>query len=163
MAALLDVINNRFIKSYYYSIIVFILLIIFSVASYYAYNWYYLPTKNKQNEFKDVANVNTRHTEIVIQMYTVDWCPHCKKALPEWKHFCNQYNNKVINNYVIHCAEDGIDCTDDTDPDVKYLVSKNKIESYPTVIMVKDNKRYDYDAKITKENLSNFVLSVTND
>ena len=161
MPTLLEVINNRFIKSYYYTIIIIILLIIFSIASYYAYKLYYLPTLTAKNDFKDVANDNTRHKEIVIQMYTVDWCPHCKKALPEWKAFCNQYNNKVIKNYVIRCDESGMDCTDDTNPDIMYILKKNKIESYPTVIMVKDDKRYDYEAKITKENLTSFVLSVT--
>ena len=163
MATLLNVINNHFIKSHYYSFIIIILIIIFAITSYYAYKWYYLPTLNTENDFKDVANVNKRHNEIVIQMFTVDWCPHCKKALPEWESFCNNYNNKVINNYVIHCDKSGLDCTDENDTDIQLIIKKNKIESYPTVILIKNSKRYDFDAKITMENLSKFVLSVAND
>jgi thiol-disulfide isomerase/thioredoxin len=161
MPTLLNVINNHFIKSHYNSIIILILFIIFSITSYYAYKWYYIPTINTTNDFKDVANANRRHKEVIITIYTVDWCPHCTKAKPEWEEFSQKYNDKVINNYVIKCNQ--LDCTNDELTEIKTIIEKNNIESYPTVIMLKDNKRYDFDAKITTENLSKFVNSIVNE
>lgn len=165
MPTLLNVINNHFIKSHYYSIVILILFIIFSITSYYAYKWYYIPTLNTTNDFKDVANANRRHKEVIIKIYTVDWCPHCTKAKPEWKGFSDKYNDKVINNYVIKCSEQN--CTESPIPEINNeintIIEKNNIESYPTVIMLKDNKRYDFDAKITTENLSKFVNSIVNE
>ena len=161
MPTLLNVINNHFIKSQYYGIIILILLIIFSIASYYAYTWYYLPTLNTKNDFKDVANANTRHKEVIVQIFTVDWCPHCNKAGPEWDSFYDGYNNKVINNYSISCIKHN--CTDESDTNIAHIIEKYNIQSYPTVIMIKDNKRYDFDAKITKGNLSKFVNTILNE
>ena len=35
-----------------------------------------------------------------------------------------------------------------------------KIEGFPTIKLLKDNKVYDFDAKPTKDNLNNFINTV---
>ena len=99
--------------------------------------------------------------ELNVLMFHVDWCPHCKKALPEWVAFCNEYNNKVVNNYKITCDKQGTNCTDDDSAEIKKLIAEYNIVSYPTVVLIKDNKRYDFDAKITKHTLEQFINSVS--
>jgi len=94
-------------------------------------------------------------------LFHVDWCPHCHKALPEWQSFCDEYNNKNVNGYLIRCERNGTNCTDENDPKIAAIINENKIESYPTVILLKNDKRYDFDAKITRNSLEQFVQSVT--
>jgi thiol-disulfide isomerase/thioredoxin len=96
-----------------------------------------------------------------FMFFYATWCPHCKKALPEWYPFCDQYNNKKVNGYTIKCNRDGTNCTKDDDPKIASIVSQYKIESYPTIIIMREGKRYDFDAKITKSALEQFVESVT--
>jgi hypothetical protein len=43
---------------------------------------------------------------------------------------------------------------------ISELIKKFKIDSYPTIKLVKDDLIIDYDAKVTTDNLSQFVNSV---
>jgi len=162
MANLVDYISGK-IRPYTRYIIIVLVLLLFIVVSFYVLNQY---SKNKLNEskkFKDVANNGSRQNEIEVMMFHVDWCPHCKKALPEWYPFCDQYNNTNVNGYLIKCSREGNNCTNDNDQQIASMIKEYKIESYPTVIIVKDDKRYDFDAKITKSALEQFVQSVTSE
>jgi thiol-disulfide isomerase/thioredoxin len=160
MANLVDYLTSK-IKPYTFYITIFVVALIFIIISIYVYRQYYNSTKDSSKLFKDVANNGAVKSQIDIMLFHVDWCPHCHKALPEWQSFCDEYNNKIVNGYQIQCERDGINCTDETDPKVAAIINENKIESYPTVILFKDNKRYDFDAKITRNSLEQFVQSVT--
>ena len=162
MSALLNLLYFRF-KRYlpmFYSILFFLLVII---VCYYVYKNVYLP-KNKNRKFQDVANSKPVQGGITIFMFHVDWCPHCKKALPEWKMFSDQYNGTTLNGYQIECKE--VDCTKSDDPNIKNMLDKYELKQYPTIIAMvpsssgKD-KRVDYDAKVKKDYLDKFVVSVT--
>ena len=133
------------------------------VICYYVYNNIYLP-KIGNSVFNDVANANTTGRTIMIFMFHVDWCPHCKKALPEWNMFSDQYNGKSLNGYQIDCKE--VDCTNTDDPNVKNLVDKYSLKQYPTILAILPSAngketRVDYDAKVKKEYLDKFVASLT--
>ena len=150
MANLIDVIK-KYIRPYYYYIIIVITIIVFSALAYYWYNQY----KPKMNDrFKDVANMNRRNKEAIVYMFHVDWCPHCKKAMPEWTAFKNQYDGLEINGYVIKCID--IDCTNEKS-DVKSAMNKYKITSFPTVKLIKEEQTIDFDSKITRTSLGTFV------
>jgi thiol-disulfide isomerase/thioredoxin len=88
----------------------------------------------------------------------VEWCPHCKKADPEWATFSKQFNDKVIKGYTIKCIDN--DCTNDEDDSVADLLKRYNIDSFPTVKMEKDGNMIDFDAKITSSALGKFVDSV---
>lgn len=161
MPTLFDVINSKLRVYYSYFLIAFI-IILFVVTTLYLYNTMILPMYKKNNlPFKDVANNNSEGNELSIRMFHVEWCPHCRTALPNWQAFCDKYNNTNVNGYIIKCDRNGYDCTDDEDPKVKATVSDYNITSFPTVILFKDNERYDFDAKITRYSLEQFVQSVT--
>ena len=111
---------------------------------------------------QNMMSSSTHETKPVeIFFFNVDWCPHCKSAKPEWQAFSDEYNGKNVNGYVISCSDKN--CTDEADPQTTYLINEYKIESYPTVKMWKENKQIEFDAKITKSALKQFVESVTHD
>lgn len=160
MANLVDYISGK-LRPYSRYITFSIIFIIFILISIYVLVNFVNKKDDEAQKFKDVANTGNRQNEIEVMMFHVDWCPHCKKALPEWYPFCDQYNNKKVNGYTIKCSRDGTNCTKDDDPKIESIVSQYKIESYPTIIIMREGKRYDFDAKITKSALEQFVESVT--
>jgi len=146
----------------FYSILFFLLVI---TVCYYVYKNVYLPRSNNR-KFQDVANSKPVQGEITIFMFHVDWCPHCKKALPEWQMFSDQYNGTTLNGYQIECKE--VDCTKSDDPNIKSMLDKYELKQYPTIIAMvpsssgKD-KRVDYDAKVKKDYLDKFIVSITSE
>lgn len=151
------------IKQYNNYILVASIIIIFIAISVYAYLNFYNTLNSKEAQFKDVANNGINNGEIDIMMFHVDWCPYCKKALPDWQAFCDTTNTVNINGFVIRCDRNGTDCTNDAnDPKIAAIIKEYKIESYPTVIILKNNKRYEFDAKVTKNALDQFVSTVAN-
>ena len=163
----------------FYRVGIIVLILIFSSVAYYAYNAYY--KKPKENKTKDIANMNDRSGIIEIYFFHVDWCPHCQTAKPEWTNFNDKYNNTTINGYKIQCID--IDCTEDsgdtnagvdkmsndkfselninTPEQINELIRKYKIDSYPTIKMVKDSDIIDFDSKITTSSLTKFVDTMT--
>jgi len=130
---------------------------------YYVYSYIYVP-KVIEKPFQDVANANPSGRVISIFLYTVEWCPHCKKAMPEWQMFSDQYNSTSLNGYQIDCRV--IDCTNTDDPIVKGLVSKYGVKQYPTVFATMQGvngkeTRVDYEASVKKPYLDKFVTSLT--
>lgn len=140
---------------------IIIIVIIFIFASIYGYNHFYLPWLSSKR-YSDVANTNPSASgnggDVTIYFFSVDWCPHCKTALPEWQNFSHNYDGKEINGYVISCIH--IDCSIDTDPKIIEYMETYKIQGYPTIKMVKENKIIDFDAKVTSTALESFVSNM---
>jgi thiol-disulfide isomerase/thioredoxin len=150
MAGIVEVVT-KLIRPYYYHIIGFVIFAIFLYIGVRAYN----NINNKQkNKFSDVANANRRNREAIVYFFHVDWCPHCKKALPEWKNFVSKYNGKEINGYVIKPVD--IDCTKETG-DVTELINRYNIDSYPTIKLIREDTTIDFESKITSNTLEKFV------
>lgn len=162
MVKFLDYISNR-LRPYSFYITAIIVSIIFIIVSYYAVTSIMKKKIGSEAEFSDVANNGTNVGETDIKFFYVDWCPYCKKALPDWQSFCDEYNGKKVNRYIINCDRNGTNCTDENDPEVKANMEKYDIKSFPTVILFKDNKKYEFDAKVTKNALEQFVMTVTKD
>jgi thiol-disulfide isomerase/thioredoxin len=138
-----------------------ILLVIFIAAGYYGYTSFYLPWLSSKR-YSDVANTDPTSTgnggDVTIYFFSADWCPHCKHALPEWENFSQNYSGKEVNGYTIRCVN--INCTDDKDTKVVGYIQEYKIEGYPTIKMVKDNKVIEFDAKVTNTALETFVKNM---
>jgi len=160
MANLVDYISGK-ILPYSRYIIFFMLFLIFISLGIYGLIQFVNRKVDESQKFNDSANIGNNGNPIEVMMFHVDWCPYCKKALPEWQPFCDQYNNKLINGYTIKCDRNGTNCTDDMDPVIKNIIDKYNIQSYPTIVLIKEGKRYDYDARVTKSALEQFIQSVT--
>ena len=85
-------------------------------------------------------------------MFKVDWCPHCKKALPEFQSVQNEYEGKTINGYKLQLV-----VVDGEDPANESLVNNFNVQGYPTVVLTKDGKNIEYDAKVEKSTLQQFI------
>lgn len=147
---ILNVLYGDYIKPFQRPIVMLILFIIFSIAGYYGYLMYVKSTiENLQSE--NIANANRRISDVYIKSFFADWCPHCKKAKPEWEKFASEYDGKEMGYYKIHCET--VDCTDGDNRQIQ----EYSIDGYPTVLMTKNNERVNYDARITEDNLKQFV------
>jgi len=160
MAGFVEVVT-KFFRPYKLIILVIFILIIFIIVGVYGYRSFY-SVPEKTRDFKDVANANRRNPQIQIYLFWADWCPHCKKAKPEWVAFSQEYNGKIVNNYEIQTTD--IDCSDPNgqDPQVQNMLAEYRVNSYPTIIALKDSQVVGFDAKITKSSLDQFVESLTN-
>ena len=133
-----------------------IVLLIMAIA--YVYKKYMTPKLNVEyepnKEFIDKGDSN----EAEIIMFTVDWCPYCKKAMPIWKEFKEEYSGKVINGYKLNF--DTVNCTDEKDNNVAEMLEKYSIEGYPTIKLLKDNEVITFDAKPERATLEKFLQTV---
>ena len=159
MTNLISVVT-KYIKPYYTRIIMIISLIIFSYFAYYGYKKFYGGKyKESMHGGMDVANANRRNPVVVVYFFHADWCPHCKKAQPEWDKFMANYDGKEKHGHEIQCVD--VNCTKET-PDIKDLLTEYNIESYPTVKMVKDGKTIEFDSKIKETTLEKFIDTMLN-
>jgi thiol-disulfide isomerase/thioredoxin len=85
-------------------------------------------------------------------MFKVDWCPHCKKAAPQFQAVENEYNGKVVNGYKLNFI-----VIDGEDPANETMVNDHKVQGYPTIVLTKDGKNIEYDAKVDEPTLKKFI------
>ena len=76
-----------------------------------------------------------------LMFFYVDWCPHCTKAKPE----VEKLNNNNVNVKLVNCDKE------------KELANQYNIRAYPTVILKKGNDRIEYNNRVTKDLLEEFV------
>lgn len=140
--------------------LVFILATIVALimAIAYVYKKYMTPKLNVEyepnKEFIDKGDSN----EAEIIMFTVDWCPYCKKAMPIWKEFKEEYSGKVINGYKLNFET--VNCTDEKDNNVVEMLEKYNIDGYPTIKLLKEDEVITFDAKPERASLEKFLQTV---
>ena len=147
----INLLYNDYIKPKKRILLVLFLVVIFIIASYYAYKMFATPVFENAVGGKDVANANTRSGDVQVYFFYANWCPHCKKAKPEWDSFAKTYNGKTVGNVTVQTTT--VDCTDGTSP----MIQKYQINGYPTVFAIKDGNRIDFDSKITESTLNKFI------
>lgn len=136
---------------------ILLVIIFFLIVAGYVYNKYVTPMVDKQfianNEFhNDDDEPSGNVPEVELIMFTVEWCPHSKKAIPIWNQLKEEYGGKTYNGYkIIFQQFDG-----EENPD---LADKYKVEGYPTIKLLKGNQVIEYDAKPSLEHLKEFLNS----
>lgn len=156
MASFVNLLITQYLNPRKMYIWCFLLVCLLLSGVYYVYN---------NNTVLSKTNIpNNGSTENVqILYFTVDWCPHCKKAKTPWNDFKNGYNNKKIKNTTVQCIEYNVTEKTETDADFqKYktaqaMTEKYKIDSFPTIKMVRGTQIIDFDAKISTFALEKFV------
>ncbi len=88
----------------------------------------------------------------LILFYTT-WCPHCKSTLELWNTLKkkNKYNKYIITFTEIDCDKDSA------------IAAKYTIEEYPTIILIKDDKKYTYEANLSEVTLDLFINTIMNE
>lgn len=151
MTSIVEILYENYLQPYKHQLLFFFIFILFVVIGYYSYKWFAKPVIENQ-ETKNMANYNGRLSEARLMLFTADWCPHCKKAKPEWENFTKTNDGMEIGNYKI--VTESVDCTEGDDP----RIQQYGIDGYPTLILVKDqDQRINFDAKITEDNMNGFI------
>ena len=140
------------------TIAIYLFLIGALLFSYFIYHYFYTPKYTNPAKKGKVAKAGSAMT---VHFFTADWCPHCRKAKPDIDEFEKEYSNKKINGRTILINR--VDCTDSEAEEVSKQISDFNVTSFPTV-KIKDSKGniFDFDAKLTFDNLKEFVNSVAN-
>jgi thiol-disulfide isomerase/thioredoxin len=138
---------------------ILMVVIIFLCIAIYLYNKYVTPmlepefVSNKEFTDKDDEKENVENVEIII--FTVEWCPHSKKAIPIWNEFKETYPDKTYNGYKLVFTE--INGEENSE-----IADKYKVEGYPTIKLLKGNQIIEYDAKPSLPHLQEFLQSTLN-
>lgn len=134
-------------------LLILVVTSIFIFAAFYTYNTYVIPRLNKQyvsnREFIDEPD---KIDVADIYFFGTTWCPHCKKAKPEWDKFKSNIGENLVNGVKLNFIE--VDCDED-----QSTANKFKVEGYPTIKLVHGNKIIEYDAKPNYDTLMQFVNS----
>ena len=131
-----------------------IFFIILGILVYY----YYSKTNttfNANNEHNTSGLTGEKSAELLF--FFADWCPHCKTAKPIWDDLKSEYQNKTINGYTVLFTE--INCSEET-AEVEKMMNQYNVEGYPTIKLLKDGQVIEYDAKPSKETLTQFLNTV---
>lgn len=136
--------------------LILLAVIFFLFLAGYVYKSYVSPMIKKEfipnDEFPQKQEENKEGEEVLIYIFTVEWCPHSKKALPVWNELKEKYNGKKYNNQLLtFITVDGEENSE--------LADKYKVEGFPTIKLVKGKQVIEYDAKPSKEHLEEFLKS----
>lgn len=147
-------------------------LFLFICLAVYVYQTYVVPKLNPTY----VANteyINEQEAEgkaAKLLYFNVSWCPHCKAANIVWEKVSQSLaqSNNIINGYKIDLDNINCDVADSKeatkDPqaaaEVNHLLSKYKIDGYPTIKLVKGNEVIEYNAKTDYNTLMHFLNTV---
>ena len=126
---------------------------------------YYMQRKNQDalnsNNVVSNSNVVEKFTdneleansgEVVMVLFFVNWCPHCKSVKPTWEKAASELNNTKVNGKNVRFVS--VDCEEKPELGEKY-----NVEGYPTIKLIYKGVTYDYDAKPDKDNLVKFLES----
>ena len=132
--------------------IVILVGILLGIASYFMIRSF---LKRKKDQERRNFIENSEHelynkSEAELYLFSVDWCPHCKDTKLVWDKYTTSYES---SKYEITFIE--VDCDHREN-----LAKEFKIEEYPTIVMVKNGKKYYYDANIKKETLDKFIDTI---
>ena len=136
-------------------IVVIVLFVILAIYYYYKYVSQKLKTSYHVNSEGYTNSGPSKQAELML--FYADWCPHCKTAKPIWNELKTQYQNKTINGYQVLFTE--INCTNEN-AETEQMMNKYNIEGFPTIKLLKDGQIIEYDAKPTKETLTEFLNTV---
>ena len=138
--------NGLFCFIYIMILYVILFLVILGSLIYYLYNKFIKKDKKlfiPNNEF-----IEDKISGELILFYTT-WCPHCKNTIDKW----NLYKEKYKLEHKIGFRQ--VDC--DANPTEASIY---KIESYPTIILRVNDKKYEYDSDFSNETMDKFINTI---
>ena len=135
-------------------IVVVILIALFGAAYYYFVlrKKHMEPFEYSMNREPSSSSDSEKRAELLFFFAT--WCPHCVKAKPEWDAALADVDGKTINGYAVKFK--AIDCTSESAESEK-MIEKYKVEGYPTIKLIKDGQVIEYDAKVSKSTIDEFL------
>ncbi len=117
----------------------FIIFVIMSIVIYKNYN----VKKIKPNE---EYNTSSNVGELIL--FYASWCPHSQTTLKLWYAYKEKYNKKNISFTEVDCDKN------------TQLADSYNIDSYPTIILLTDGKKYIFDAQMDNDTLTQFIDTI---
>jgi thiol-disulfide isomerase/thioredoxin len=108
------------------------------------YNWIISKFNKKEGFDGEPQNV--------LYMFYVDWCPHCTSAKPEIERLKKNMENESIENQKVEVRMVNAEKEE-------ALASKFNVKGYPTIIFVKQGKKYTYEGERTADAIKAFMAS----
>ena len=121
-----------------------VLFIVFIIIAYFSYNSY---MKKRATNPNSEYIKNDRSGELML--FYAAWCPYSQTTMKQWYTYKEKYNGP----YKISFSE--IDC--DENPS---LADNYSIDSYPTIILLLNDKKYIFDAQMSDETLTEFINTI---
>jgi len=141
------------------TITIIAVVILFGILAAFYYFYYLAPQMNAKykpnSEHVGTGADETKNAELLF--FYADWCPHCKTAKPIWNDLKSEYQNKTINGYRVVFTD--VNCSEET-AEVDKMMNQYNIEGYPTIKLIKDGQVIEYDAKPSKDTLTQFLNTV---
>jgi thiol-disulfide isomerase/thioredoxin len=141
------------------TLIIIGVVILFIIISIFYYFYYMVPQMNakyKPNSEHALESSGNGNSAEMLFFYA-DWCPHCKTAKPIWNDIKSEYENKTINGYKVVFTE--VNCSEES-AEVDKMMNQYNVEGYPTIKLLKDGQIIEYDAKPSKDTLTQFLNTV---
>lgn len=133
-------------------------VILFAIIAFLYYYYYIVPeTNSKYKPNSEQISIDDNGNSAELLFFYADWCPHCKTAKPIWNDLKTEYQNKTINGYHVVFTE--INCSEES-AEVEKLMNQYNVEGYPTIKLLKDGQVIEYDAKPSKDTLTQFLNTV---
>jgi thiol-disulfide isomerase/thioredoxin len=132
-------------------------IVFFAIVATIYYFYYLAPQVKAKYQPNSEFNVESGGNNAELLFFYADWCPHCKTAKPIWNDLQSEYENKTINGYTVVFTE--VNCSEET-AEVDNMMNKYSVEGYPTIKLLKDGQIIEYDAKPSKETLTQFLNTV---
>ena len=129
-----------------------VVLLCLIAASLYVYK------KSISSKIKDTYAPNQEFVSndadksAVLYYFYTTWCPHCKKTMPIWDELVSELNNKELNGVILTLIK--VDCDKE-----QALAESFNVQGYPTIKLVYGDKTVEYDAKLDKSTLMEFLNS----
>lgn len=138
------------------TIAIAVCIIVACIVAYFVLSSYNKNTKyNSNREHEDDGNSSNKTAHLLL--FYAEWCPHCKTAKPEWDAVKEEYDGKTINDYTVVFEE--YNCST-PNAEIEELMNKYDVGGYPTLKLIKDGQIIEYDAKITKALIEQFLTTV---
>ena len=87
-------------------LLILIVAFIFIVAAVYTYRKYVIPRLNTQYvSNREFVNEDDVIDTADLYLFYTTWCPHCKKAKPEWERLKTKIGENPVNGVKINFIE----------------------------------------------------------
>ena len=124
---------------------------------------YYMQRRNQdaRNSNIVVSNNNVVETfsdneleansgEVVMVLFFVNWCPHCKTVKPIWEKATSELNNTSVNGKNVRFVS--VDCEEKPELGEKY-----NVEGYPTIKVFTEGNVQEYDGDRSLSGIKSYL------